>query len=313
MFTKTLTYLIITIVFLTYIIYDTQNHLPDGLLHIYVLDIGTGDATLIQTPQGKYILIDAGPDSYVLQSQLQNILPWHRKYLDFLFITHPHADHYYGFFDLENTYKPKGVGITNGLYKGPYPEWIKTMNEIHSCKYARSCVSTGGGITFLNHDNDFIFENKLNFNTLYPISDKYSKDYKNINNSSLVQKLSYKNFSMLFTGDIEEDGLDLLTKLYKENLKSTILKASHHGSKNGITDDFLKYTDPSLFTISTGENNTHGHPSPETINKLDELNIPYLITASEGTIEIITDGNEYQICKLKNKIKNCQEKISLEL
>ena len=96
-----------------------------------------------------------------------------------------------------------------------------------------------------------------------------------INNNSLVFKLYYKNLSMLFTGDIEEEAENVLVKLYKEKLKSDILKVGHHGSKTSSTESFINCVNPTIALIGVGENNNFGHPSEEIIQKLENLRSKY--------------------------------------
>ena len=91
--------------------------------------------------------------------------------------------------------------------------------------------------------------------------------FQDLNNNSIVAKLIYINFSMLFTGDIEKSEENLINK-YKNNLKSTILKVSHHGSKTSTSEEFLKYVKPEIALIGVGENNKFGHPNQSTIEKL---------------------------------------------
>lgn len=115
-------------------------------------------------------------------------------------------------------------------------------------------------------------EKDLYINILWPLQE--SKIYNNeINNNSMVFKLCYKNFSMLFTGDIEEEAEKKICNLYNsENvLKSTILKVAHHGSKTSSTEEFLNLVSPKLALIGVGKNNNFGHPSNMVIDRLKNI------------------------------------------
>lgn len=266
-----------TIIF--FIIYDSYKALPDGLLHIYFLDVGQGDATLIQTPQGKYILIDAGKDTAKLEKHLDKILPWFQKKLDLLIITHPDKDHYYGMTDILHKFNPKQVFLPSiQKQSSQYKNFIEKA-QIHS------------HIQFIDTSDDLYIENNIFMNTLLPLTAQTSQHYKNHNNGSIVQQLIYNNISILFTGDLEKEGVEMITKLYKKSLKSNILKVSHHGAENGTTEDFMEYVKPSLATISAGENNSYGHPRQEVLDILTQNNTTFYNTADFGTIEIITNGN----------------------
>lgn len=120
--------------------------------------------------------------------------------------------------------------------------------------------------------NKINIDKKLYFEVLWPDSSK-SILKNSINNNAMVCKLNYKNFSMLFTGDIEEEAENIITSQYKEtkNLNSIILKVAHHGSKTSSTEKFLKLVKPKLAIIGVGENNKFGHPNDEVIQKLEEL------------------------------------------
>ncbi len=115
-------------------------------------------------------------------------------------------------------------------------------------------------------------EKNLFFQVLWP-NDKQKISENSINNNALVCKLNYKNFSMLFTGDIEEEAEKILMSNYKNkyNLKATILKVGHHGSKTSSTSEFLNLVNPKIALIGVGKNNTFGHPNNEVLERLYNL------------------------------------------
>lgn len=114
-------------------------------------------------------------------------------------------------------------------------------------------------------------EKDIWFDILWPTTEGILDN--SINNNSLVMKFNYKNFSMLFTGDIEEIAEKKIIKKYKETnaLKSTILKVSHHGSKTSSTEEFVKFVNPKISFIGVGKNNTFGHPSSGVLERLSRL------------------------------------------
>ena len=118
-------------------------------------------------------------------------------------------------------------------------------------------------------------EKDIKFNVLFPTSELIQENV--INNNSLVVKLEYKDFKMLFTGDIEEIAEERLLKLYdKEELKADILKVPHHGSKTSSSQKFLEAVSPKLALIGVGENNKFGHPNDEVLNRIHKLRCPNL-------------------------------------
>lgn len=115
-------------------------------------------------------------------------------------------------------------------------------------------------------------ERNLFFKILWPDSKSVVSE-NSINNNALVCKLYYKDFTMLFTGDIEEEAEKILVPIHENtsNLKSTVLKIAHHGSNSSSIDEFLKLVKPSIALIGVGENNLYGHPSTDVITRLQNL------------------------------------------
>ena len=140
-------------------------------------------------------------------------------------------------------------------------------------------------------------EDNLHFDIIWPFSDNMISD-NSINNNSLVCKLNYKNYSMLFTGDIEAIAEKAILKKYSKNLnilKSDILKVAHHGSKTSSITEFIEKIKPKYAIIGVGEDNKFGHPSDNTIQNLEKANIRIYRTDKMGEIEIKTNGKEIKI------------------
>lgn len=147
-------------------------------------------------------------------------------------------------------------------------------------------------------------EDNLYFDIIWPFSDNMISD-NSINNNSLVCKLNYKNYSMLFTGDIEAIAEKAILKKYSKNLnilKSDILKVAHHGSKTSSITEFIEKIKPKYAIIGVGEDNKFGHPSDSTIQNLEKANIRIYRTDKMGEIEIKTNGKEIKI----NKFLKCK-------
>ena len=140
-------------------------------------------------------------------------------------------------------------------------------------------------------------EDNLYFDIIWPISDNMISD-NSINNNSLVCKLNYKNYSMLFTGDIEAIAEKAILKKYSKNLnilKSDILKVAHHGSKTSSITEFIEKIKPKYAIIGVGEDNKFGHPSDSTIQNLEKANIRIYRTDKMGEIEMKTKGKDIEI------------------
>lgn len=127
-------------------------------------------------------------------------------------------------------------------------------------------------IYILENNNTLNIEKNMEINVLWP--EKTQAISKNsINNNALVLKLKYKDFTMLFTGDIEKEAEEILIKKYEKTtkLKSSILKVGHHGSKTSTSEEFLNLIKPQIALIGVGKKNNFGHPSNEVIERLNNL------------------------------------------
>lgn len=166
-----------------------------------------------------------------------------------------------------------------------YEEFIKIVKE----KKINVKIVEGG--------EKVSIEDNLYFDIIWPFSDNMISD-NSINNNSLVCKLNYKNYSMLFTGDIEAIAEKAILKKYSKNLnilKSDILKVAHHGSKTSSITEFIEKIKPKYAIIGVGEDNKFGHPSDSTIQNLEKANIRIYRTDKMGEIEMKTNGKEIKI------------------
>lgn len=115
-----------------------------------------------------------------------------------------------------------------------------------------------------------------------------------INNNSLILKLTYKSFSIMFTGDIEEVAEKGIVEQYSDNinkLQATILKIAHHGSKTSTTEDFLKTVSPKIALIGVGKNNKFGHPNEQVIERLKANKVKIYRTDEDGETNIVVNRN----------------------
>lgn len=255
--------------------YYQKNH----NLEITVFNVGQGDSIFIKTPKNQKILIDGGPDNTIL-SKLGEELPFYDKDLDWIVSTHPHADHLAGLISVMKRYNVKNILFTGVVHTtDEYLEFLKILKEKQiPVKIAFS-------------DLHFDFDDNAKLEILYPLESLQGKSFKDLNESSIVLKLRYKNISFLLAGDanskIEEK---LLSK--NINLKADILKVAHQGSKTASSLKFLQAVNPELAIISVGKNK-FGHPHKETLIRLAEQHIKVLRTDQEGDIKIVSDGQNF--------------------
>ena len=268
-------------------------------MKINFVDVGQGDCSFIITPDNKTILIDGGGNmlsSYDVGKKV--VLPYilNRGYtkIDYVFISHFDQDHCGGILYLINEIKVNNVII--GKQYEQYENYKKFIEIAKSKKI---------NIIPVKNNDKIKIEKNLCFNILWPDVNNMINE-NSINNNSMVFKLKYKSFSMLFTGDIEKIAENEIIQKYRDKniLKSNIIKIAHHGSKTSSTDEFLELVNAKEALIGVGKNNKFGHPNQETLEKLEAKKIRIYRTDENGEINIITDGNKYRIkTKMYNYIK----------
>jgi competence protein ComEC len=251
--------------------------LPDGKLHVTFLDVGQGDAILIETPTGAQILIDGGPDGSILLSELGRQIPFWDRSLDLVVLTHPDADHLTGLIAALERYDV-GVVMTGAqlAQTGLVDAWETALQA-----QAASRVQGETGMR-LEFSDDVALE------ILHPDSDWSAEEQENINNQSLVLRLTYQDVAVLLPGDIEADVERVLLRS-DAYLASTVLKLPHHGSKTSSSRAFLDAVNPQLSVISVGAENDFGHPSGEVLERLEGMLV--YRTDRHGRVEITSDGH----------------------
>jgi competence protein ComEC len=255
---------------------------PDGLLHFWALDVGQGDALLLQTPQGQDVLIDGGPDPAVLERQLSSHLPFWQRDLGLMVLTHPHEDHITGLIDALSHYRVARVLET------PYDQGVASLEDAWRGGLALGHVP----VTTATIGQVVTVEPGLTLQVLYPPPHLLSGTNSDINNSSVVMRLGYGAIHILLTGDVETDAVHDLLAREGDQLAADVIKVPHHGSATGLSADLLAAVHPRLAVISVGLHNPYGHPAPSTIKLLHDANIPTYRTDLQGTVEVLTDGRQ---------------------
>lgn len=271
-----------------------------GQLTISMLDIGQGDAVLIQTG-AKNILIDTGDDKYYedgkkgkentqLLTELQKLKIDH---IDTLVMTHAHADHIGKADKVIAQY-----GVKELVYNG-IPSTSKYF--INALKAAKA---NGTQQVKVKAGDVLDFGNGVSFEIVSPSQRMIDEDTAaikakkkvDVNNESVVGRLTFGNFAMLFTGDAEGPVEKDMAASYGKKLKCQVLKAGHHGSKTSSTAEFLKLVQPESVVMSLGVNNQYGHPHEALLNRLQKQGIKNIYrTDANGTITIVSDGSSYSI------------------
>ena len=280
---------------------DTSNSVAaTGELQIKMLNIGQGDALLIRT-ESQTILIDTGDDKYYedgkkgqVNNQLFEALAKENvKTIDKLILTHAHADHIGKAPNIVAKYNVKEV-IYNGIPS-------KNKYLLDTIKNAKAKNIT---VTKVKEGDKLDFGGGATFTVLSPSADLVAKDTKSFQNNgkmdandeSVVGRLTYGSFSMLFTGDAESPIEKDLVAKYGNQLKSTVLKSGHHGSKTSSSKGFVKAVQPEAVLISLGAKNQYGHPHQVTLDTYQSQGIKNVLrTDLAGTITLISNGKDYTI------------------
>jgi len=254
--------------------------LPDGRLHVSFLDVGQGDSILIESPSGHQILVDGGPSPAAVTFALGKALPFWDRSLDLVVLTHPQEDHLAGLIGVLERYQ---IGLLLDSGEDCASEACQRFWELVEVKEIPCRKAVAGMQVEL--------EEGVRIEVFHPPSELLRGTGSDVNNNSVVLKVTMGRGSLLLTGDIEEEGERALLAS-GQPLRSLVLKAPHHGAATSLPPPFLQEVSPQLVIISVGENR-FGHPAPETLAKLSSLNT--LRTDEEGAIEVVTDGERYWV------------------
>jgi len=254
-------------------------------LKIYFLDVGQGDSSVIILSSGQVVLIDSGPDESLILNYLKNLSIAH---IDLLIASHAHADHITGMDKIIAKYRPKAF-IDSGIPHTTiiYQKMITAIGKYNINYYRGTSRKINlGPLTFI----------------ILPPANPLIKESE-LNNNSIVIRLDYKDFSCLFTGDIEKKREGQLLNESRNNLNVDILKIAHHGSYSGSSPPFIKLVNPETSIIFCGKSNQYGHPHQETLTLLQNLGINIYRTDLNGTILVETNGTDYQVFTEKGSIR----------
>lgn len=251
---------------------DTENNLK-----VYFIDVAQADCILIEN-NNKYMLIDAGnnEDGKLLVNYFNSL---NIENFEYIVGTHPHEDHIGGLDDIINNFNVNKIYIPDAFTT------TKTFEDVL----------------------DAIENNNLTYNVpkideTFKLGDAILKviytgtDTSDLNNTSIILKMTFKNISFLFMADATSK---TEKQIINKDIQADILKVAHHGSSYSTTKEFLNKINPSYAIISVGTNNSYNHPHNQTLETLKEKNIKTYRTDELGTILITTDGTNINLTNFK--------------
>ena len=247
----------------------------NDLLKVHYLDVGQGDSIFIELPNNETMLIDAA-ESYQSENIINYLKNLNYQKIDYVIGTHPHTDHIGGLKDIINTfeigkiYMPKVVSTTK-----TYESLLMTIKDknlkINTAKAGTSIIDI----------------DTLKINILAPNNSTYTE----LNNYSVVTKITYGTTKFLFMGDAEK----LSENEIKEDVTADVIKIGHHGSNTSSSIDFIKKVNAKYGIISVGLNNKYNLPKEEIITNWENSGTKIYLTSINGTITASSDGTNIKI------------------
>lgn len=261
-------------------------------LRIVMLDVGQGDSILITTPKGKNILLDGGGSTsegdYYYDVGSKVTVPALRKLgiwgIDTVIVSHVHEDHLEGLIKVAEEFNIKNILLPKAPFSS---EKLERLIDISRKK--------GTNIFYVGAKDKLVLEKDICLEVLFPIDKLIQGTSSDENNNSIVARLSYGRFSMMFTGDIEREAENILKDM---DISSTVLKVPHHGSSTSSSMEFINKISPKISLVSVGKN-VYGHPSDEVLKNIKGAGSLIYRTDIHGAIKIITNGEKLKLTTVR--------------
>ena len=252
-------------------------------LTVSFLNVGQGDAIFIETPHGRQVLIDGGPNSGVLR-QLSSVMPWYDRSIDVVIPTHPDADHIGGLIDVLERYTVGMIVQSSVQGTTPLSDALERIIVDKKKQGTQRIEAQRGQIIDLG-DGAYI-------EVFFP-----DRSVPNIetNTGCVVTKLIYGDTSFMLPCDAPAAIEKYLVSLDGKSLQADVLKAGHHGSKTSSSIAFVGFVDPEYAVYSRGCKNSYGHPHENTIATFKDFGVTTLDTCTHGTITFVSDGQKVNL------------------
>ena len=266
-------------------------------LEVDFFDVGQGDAIFIKTASGHQILIDAGPDSTILE-KLGSKMPFWDRTIDLVVLTHPEKDHLAGLLEVLKKYQVENI-LWTGVIRdiAEFKEWERLIKEEKAeIKIAKAGLKIIFPSAKPSSSSSFIASRILDIpggvppaiEVLYPFDNLAGQGFKDSNNTSIVSKLVFGRVVFLFTGDISASVEKEIGGREDIDIRAEVLKVSHHGSIYSTSEEFLQKVLPQIAVIFAGQDNPYGHPAKEILARLKNQQV--FVTAENSDVFCRTDS-----------------------
>lgn len=266
--------------FLSFIFPFLSSPTTSNVLTVTFLDVGQGDAILVETSDGVQLLIDGGPDGTVLR-RLSQELSWFDTSLDMILGTHPDKDHIGGLVDVLKRYKVAKIITTEN-----------TGETMVASSFQKELLSEGVPVEMARAGQVYQLGASTTLTIFAPANNPQMLES---NTASIVARLSYGEIDFMLTGDAPSSIEEYLVKTYGEGLQSEVLKLGHHGSKTSSSEKFLDTVTPRYAVVSAGKDNSYGHPHATVVDAVSARNITLVSTADAGSVTFETNGTDIWI------------------
>lgn len=249
----------------------------EKFLTVAFLDVGQGDAIFIESPSGVQVLIDGGPNASVLR-ELGKQMSFFDREIDLVIATHPDKDHIAGLPSVFERYDIDFFGTTTATNETIYDEALQEAIR----------AETGVEIVEMSAGEVFDVGGGVIMEVLFP---DRNVEGLSANDGSVIVRVVYDETAFMLTGDAPTKIEDFLVDMSCDGcLRSTVLKAGHHGSKTSTSELFLSAVRPEVVVFSAGEDNRYGHPAPEIVDRVEQSGAVWFGTHIDGAIEFESDG-----------------------
>lgn len=251
-------------------------------LMVHFLDVGQGDAILIETPDGNQVLIDGGPDASVLPKLAAHV-PFADRTIEVVVGTHPDLDHVAGLVDVLGRYDVPTIITTEAT--GGSAEAAAWQSAV-AAEAATVYHARAGQVYQLGAST-----------TLMILSPSYDPTKLNSNASSIVALLRYGQTAFMLTGDAPQGVEQYLADTHGAALAASVLKLGHHGSDTSTHPDFVRAVAPQYAVVSAGVGNRYDHPDPAVLQRVAGHSDALILSTQHGTVSFQSNGREVELIK----------------